>query len=276
MSEPFKDVSRLSLNQYTTFNWTVQEAAEGCARAGLQWIGLWRDKVAAQGLDKSAKLLKDVGVRCSSLCRGGMFPAATRAERATRIEGNKRAVDECVALGTDTLVLVCGGVHADNDLDGARQMVFDGIVGVVPYARERGVKLGIEPLHPLHCADRNVIGTLAQANNFAERLNRQFSGTPVGVIVDVFHVWWDPLVYREIGRANGRIFGFHVCDWITPLPDVLKGRGMMGDGWIELRRLRSAVEQAGYAGPVECEIFSQALWDRPGDEVLELKGLFAN
>lgn len=270
MTEPFTDTSRLSLNQYTTFNWTVQEAVEGCARAGLQWIGLWRDKVTAQGLKESARLLEETGLRCSSLCRGGMFPVATQAERQARLEDNKRAVDECVALGTDTLVLVCGGIHAENDLDGARQMVFDGVASLVPYAQERGIKLGIEPLHPVYCADRNVIVTLGQANDFALQLNEQFSDTPVGVIIDVFHVWWDPSVYDEIKRASGHIFGFHVCDWITPLPDVLQGRGMMGDGWIELRRLRSAVEQAGYTGPIECEIFNKALWEQPGDEVLEL------
>ena len=270
MTEPFRDTSRLSLNQYTTFNWTVEEAVEGCARAGLRWIGLWRDKVAAQGLEESARLLEETGLRCSSLCRGGMFPAATQAERDKRIDDNKRAVDECVTLGTDTLVLVCGGIHAANDLDGARQMVFDGIASLVPYAQERAVKLGVEPLHPVYCADRNVVVTLAQANDFAERLNRQFSGMPVGVVIDVFHVWWDPQVYDEIKRASGHVFGFHVCDWLTPLPDVLKGRGMMGDGAIEIRRLRKAVEAAGYSGPIECEIFNQALWDMPGDEVLEL------
>jgi sugar phosphate isomerase/epimerase len=265
------DIRRLSLNQYTTFNWTVKEATEGCARAGLQWIGLWRDKVAAQGLEESARLVRDAGLTVSSLCRGGMFPAATERERQKRIEDNLRAIDECVALGTDTLVFVCGGLHS-KDITGARQMVYDGLAAITSYAQERGVRLGIEPLHPMYAADRNVIVTLAQANDFAIRLNQQFPqfDTPVGVIIDVFHVWWDPAVDHEIKRANGHIFGFHVCDWITPLPDVLKGRGMMGDGWIELHKLREAVDAAGYSGPIECEIFNQSLWDSPGDEVLEL------
>jgi sugar phosphate isomerase/epimerase len=221
------DIRRLSLNQYTTFNWTVKEAIEGCARAGLQWIGLWRDKVAAQGLEESARLVRDAGLTVSSLCRGGMFPAATERERQKRIEDNLRAIDECVALGTDTLVFVCGGLHS-KDITGARQMVYDGLAAITSYAQERGVRLGIEPLHPMYAADRNVIVTLAQANDFALRLNQQFPqfDTLVGVIIDAFHVWWDPAVDHEIKRANGHIFGFHVCDWITPLPDVLKGRGM--------------------------------------------------
>ena len=266
-----RTTERLSLNQYTTFNWTVKEAVEGCARASLQWIGLWRDKVQAQGVEESAKLAREAGLKVSSLCRGGMFPAITKEERQVRIEDTLKAVDECLILGTDTLVLVCGGLH-ERDLEGARQMVFDGVASVVPYAQERGVKLGIEPLHPMYCADRNVIVTLDQANDFARRLNAQFPDvdTPVGVIIDVFHVWWDPQVYREIARARGHIFGFHVCDWITPVPDMLKARGMMGDGWIEIRKLRHAVEQAGYKGPIEVEIFNDVLWRRPGDEVVEL------
>ena len=264
-------LSRLSLNQYTTFHWTVREAVDGCARAGLGWIGLWRDKVEAQGLRESAKLVKDAGLRVSSLCRGGMFPTDSETERKKRIDDNLRAIDECVTLGTDTLVLVCGGLPSP-DIAAARRMVYDGIAAIVPYAQGRGVKLGIEPLHPMYCADRNVIVTLGQANDFATELNRQFPEyrTPVGVVIDVFHVWWDPAVYEEIARAEGHIFGFHVCDWITPVPDMLKARGMMGDGWIELRKLREAVDAAGYDGPIECEIFNQALWDRPGDEVLEL------
>ena len=265
------DLSRLSLNQYTTFNWTVKEAVEGCARAGLGWIGLWRDKVAAQGFKESAKLVKEAGLKVSSLCRGGMFPADSEEERKKRIDDNLKAIDECVTLGTDTLVLVCGGLHS-RDITEARRMVFDGIAAIVPYAQERGVKLGIEPLHPMYAADRNVIVTAEQANDFAIRLNANFSSynAPVGIVIDVFHVWWDPVIYGEIARAAGHVFGFHVCDWITPVPDVLKARGMMGDGWIELRKLREAVEKADYTGPIECEIFNQVLWDKPGDEVLEL------
>ena len=265
------DLSRLSLNQYTTKPWTLKEAVEGCAAAGLGWIGLWRDKVHEQGVQQSARLVRAAGLRVSSLCRGGMFPAKSSRERRRRIDDNFRAVDEAAVLGTDTLVLVCGGLP-DRDLGAARQMVYDGVAEVVPYAAELGVKLDIEPLHPLYCADRNVICTLAQANALATQLNADFPEltVPIGVIVDAFHVWWDPEVYHEIAKAQPHLLGFHICDWITPLPDVLNGRGMMGDGWIELRALRGAAEDAGYTGPIECEIFNEALWQKPGAEVLEL------
>jgi sugar phosphate isomerase/epimerase len=161
--------------------------------------------------------------------------------------------------------LVCGPAP-DRDIEAARQMVRDGIATLVPYAEERGVKLAIEPLHPMFAADRSVIVTLAQALDIAE----QFEPQQVGVAIDVYHVWWDPTVYQQITRATGRILGFHVNDWIVPPPDFLMGRGMMGDGVIELRRLRSAVDVAGYQGPIEVEIFNQPLWDTPGDEVLAL------
>jgi sugar phosphate isomerase/epimerase len=262
-------LSRLSLNQYTTQRWSVAEAVDGCAQAGLAWIGLWRDKVAEQGLEESAKLVREAGLRVSSLCRGGMFPADSEAERQKRIADNVRAIDEAATLGTDTLVLVCGGLHS-KDIAGARQMVYDGIAALIPYARANGVRLGIEPLHPMYAADRNVIASLKQANDFAFALNAEAGGTTVGVVIDVFHVWWDPVVYAEIVRASAHTLGFHICDWITPLPDVLKGRGMMGDGWIELHKLYHAVQEAGYSGPIECEIFNQALWDTPGDEVVAL------
>ena len=265
LAPPLRDLARLSLNQYTTQRWSVAEAVEGCARAGIPAIGLWRDKVAETGLARSAQIVRDAGLRVSSLCRGGMFPAATEAERRARIEDNRRAIDEAAELGTDVLVLVCGG-QPDRDLDGARQMVEDGIAALIPYAAGHGVRLGIEPLHPMFTADRSVIVTLAQANALVERL-----GSPqVGVVIDAYHVWWDPQVYAGIARAAGHILGFHVDDWLVPPPDVLLGRGMMGDGAIELRRLRTAVEQAGYHGWIEVEIFNRAIWDAPGDEVLAL------
>ena len=268
---PPTNYSRLSLNQYTTFSWNVEDAVKGCERAGLPWIGLWRDKVAEFGLENSACVARESGIKISSLCRGGMFPADSESERQKRIDDNRRAIDEAATLGTDTLVLVCGGLP-DKDLSAARQMVYDGITAVVPYAQERGIKLGIEPLHPMYCADRNVIVTLGQANDFALQLNAAFPEyqMPVGVVIDVFHVWWDPQVFAEIQRARGIIFGFHICDWITPLPDVLKGRGMMGDGWIQLRKFREAIDAAGYDGPIEVEIFNETIWEMPPDKVLDL------
>jgi len=258
-------LSRLSLNQATTQNWGMAETIDGCARAGVGWIGLWRHKVAEIGLAETAHRLSRAGIQVSSLCRGGLFPAATAQERQVRIEDNLRALDEAVELGAPVLVLVCGPAP-DRDLDAARRMVEDGIRAVLPYASERGVRLAIEPLHPMYAGDRSVVVTLAQANALAERIESPL----VGVAVDVYHVWWDPDVYTEIARAGQYTVGFHVSDWLVPPPDHLLGRGMMGDGVIELRRLRQSVDAAGYTGPIEVEIFNQQLWDMPGEQVLEL------
>lgn len=265
------DPGRLSLNTATIDPWNLEQCIDGCGRAGIGWIGPWRHKVAETGLEKAAARIRSAGLNVSSLCRGGMFPAATAAERRARIDDNKRAIDEAATLGTDVLVLVCGP-PAGRDLDGSRRMVEDGIGELAPYARARGVILGIEPLHPVYCGDRSVIVTLAQALDIALR----FPSAEVGVVVDVFHVWWDPELYRQLERAAGRIVGYHVNDWLVPLPDVLKGRGMMGDGAIELRRIRQAVEAAGYRGPIEVEIFNESIWSEPGDAVLQrMIGMFA-
>lgn len=261
---PLPDLSRLSLNQITVNRWSLPQALDGCARHGLGWIGLWRDKVAECGLRRGAALVRDSGLRASSLCRGGFFPAPTAAERRARLEDNRRAVDEAAALGTDLLVLVCGPA-TDRDLEAARISVREGIAELAPYAAEAGVKLGIEPLHPMFAGDRSVVVTLAQANSIAE----SFPADRVGVVIDLFHVWWDPDVRDQIRRAGARVFGLHVSDWLVPLPDVLLGRGMMGDGVIQLRELRGAVETAGYRGPIEVEIFNRTIWETPGDEVLE-------
>ena len=259
-------LARLSLNQATTQRWSVPELIEGCMRAGVPSVGLWRDKVAEAGLERSARLLREAGLRVSSLCRGGFFPAATRAERDARIEDNRAALDEAAALGTDLLVLVCGGLpEGSKDLAGARAMVEDGVAALLPHAADVGVRLGIEPLHPMYCPDRSVIASLAEANDIVERL----TSTWLGVVVDVFHVWWDPAVHAEIARAGRSILGFHVDDWLVPLPDVLLGRGLMGDGVIDQRALRRAVDAAGYHGPIEVEIFNQALWDSDHDTLVQ-------
>ena len=260
------ELHRLSLNQATTQHWSLREAVDGCARAGIGWIGPWRDKIAdAGGASTSTRLIRDAGLRVSSLCRGGFFPAATEVERRARLDDNRRAIDEAAELGANVLVLVCGPAP-DRDLDAARRMVEDGIAAILPHAESCGVRLAVEPLHPMFAGDRSVIVTLGQANDMVERL----ASPLVGVAVDVYHVWWDPRVYREVARAAGRILGFHVSDWLAPPPDHLLGRGVMGDGVIELRRLRCAVEDAGYAGPIEVEIFNRVLWETPGDRVLAL------
>jgi sugar phosphate isomerase/epimerase len=264
-AEPLQDISRLSFNQITVQTWTLKEAVDGCARHGIRYIAPWRDRVAEAGLVESARLIRDAGLKVSSLCRGGFFPAATSAERALRIDDNKRAVEEAAALGADVLILVCGPAP-DRDLAAARAMVSGGIAELVPHAAAAGVRLGVEPLHPMFAGDRSVIVTLAEALNLAE----EYPADEVGVVVDVYHVWWDPQIHEHIARAGRRIFGYHVNDWLVPVPDPLMGRGMMGDGVIELRKLRAAVEMAGYLGPIEVEIFNRAVWAMPGDEILEL------
>jgi sugar phosphate isomerase/epimerase len=263
VSEP--DLGRLSLNQATTQHWDMAATIEGCARAGIGWIGLWRDKLAALGPTETARRLQQAGIRPSSLCRGGFFPALSQAEREARIDDNRRAVDEAAEVGAPVLVLV-SGPPADRDIDRARQQVEDGIRALLPYAESHGVQLAIEPLHPMFAGDRSVVVTLEQANAMSARIDSPF----VGVAVDAYHVWWDPNVYREIARAGSRIVGFHVSDWLAPPPDHLLGRGVMGDGLVELRRLREAVDAAGYTGPIEVEIFNQKVWETPGDEVLAL------
>jgi len=258
-------LARLSLNQATVDSWTLREAVEGCARHGIGWIGPWRHRVAELGVTASARLIRDAGVRVSSLCRGGWFPAATAGERLARIDDNRRAVEEAAELGTDVLVLVCGPAP-DRDLAAAREMVAEGVAATLEHAAACSVRLAVEPLHPMFAGDRSVIVTLAQALDLAER----FPAERCGVVVDAYHVWWDPEVEAQVARAAGRILGYHVSDWLVPTPDLLLGRGMMGDGVIELRRLRGLVEAAGYAGPIEVEIFNRAVWDSPGDDVLAL------
>jgi len=257
------DYTRLSLNQITTHRWSLAEALEGCLRAQIPAIGIWRHKIAEVGLPESRRLVRDAGLHVSSVCRGGMFPAATAADRASRIEDNRRALDEAAELGADTLVLVCGP-PPDRDIAAARRMVEDAIGALIPYARERRVTMAIEPLHPMYAAERSCITSLEEANILAEK----FDPDMVGIVVDVYHVWWDAMLEREIERARGRIRGFHVCDWLVPTPDMLMGRGMMGDGCIDVHRIRSLVDAAGYAGRIEVEILNQRIWDQPGDEVL--------
>ncbi|MEU1840409.1 sugar phosphate isomerase/epimerase family protein [Micromonospora chersina] len=258
-------LAKLSLNQRTTESWSVREAVDGCVRAGIPAIGLWREPVAEIGVAAAAKLVADAGLRVSSLCRGGFLTADGAAGRAA-LEDNRRAIDEAAGLGTDCLVMVVGGLPpGSRDLIGARQRVADALTELAPYAGERGVRLALEPLHPMYCADRAVLSTLGQALDLAE----PFPVAQVGVVVDTFHIWWDPEVWRQIARAGDRIASFQVCDFLTPLPaDVLLGRGMMGDGHIDFPPFRRAVEEAGYTGDTEVEIFNAEVWATDPDEVL--------
>lgn len=258
-------LERLSLNTATVRGTDLIGMVDACARAGIPWIAPWRHQFEDVPVEDAARAVREAGMRVSSLCRGGFFPAVTEDGRRKALDDNRRAIDEAATLGTDVLVLVCGGV-VNHDIRGSRQMVEDGIAALAPYAAQRGVKLGIEPLHPMFAADRSVVNTLRQANDMAARID----SPSVGVVIDVYHVWWDPDLEAAIEASRGRVLGFHVNDWIVPLPDVLMGRGMMGDGVIELRRLRRAVEAVGYGGPIEVEIFNQELWERDVDAVLGL------
>jgi sugar phosphate isomerase/epimerase len=257
-------LSRLSLNQITTPRWSVQEAADACARRSVPSIALWRHKIAEQGLPASVRAVRDAELHVSSVCRGGMFPAETKEQRRLNIEDNFRAVDEAAALHADSLVMVVGGASPVG-IEAARQMVRDGLAELVPYAQSAGLKIGLEPLHPMFAGDRSVLTTIAEAASMAAPYQAQH----VGVVLDVFHIWWDSNVMQQIADVASRIMGFHVSDWLVPLPDVLLGRGMMGDGIIDLRVLRSAVDIAGYLGPIEVEIFNQAIWDEDPDAVLD-------
>jgi sugar phosphate isomerase/epimerase len=260
--------SRLSINLATLREqWNLREAVEACARHGIGAVDPWRDQVAMVGLDESVRAIKDNGMKVSGYCRGGMFSAADRSGRRAAIDDNKRAIDEASALGAECLVLVVGGLpKGSRDINAARDMVADGIASILPYARANDIPLAIEPLHPMYAADRACVNTLAQALDMCEVL-----GEGIGVAIDAYHVWWDPDLTAQIARAGSSnpILAYHVCDWLIPTRDLLLDRGMMGDGVIDLRHLRSLVDEAGYRGYIEVEIFSAAdWWKRPGDEVL--------
>jgi len=263
-------VNRLSLNQWTTRRWSLPQAVDGCARHGIPAIGVWRQQLQECGLARAVKLIADSGLRVSSLCRGGFLTGGEA------LDDNRRAIDEAAALGAPCLVMVVGGLPGvspgeplspgvSRDLPGARQRVVDAVAELAPYAAERGVRLALEPLHPMYCADRSVLSTLGQALDIAER----FPVEQVGVVVDAFHVWWDPQLFSQIARAGARIASYQVCDQLHPLPaDVLLGRAMMGDGVIDFRPMTAAVAAAGYTGDIEVEIFNADVWAADPDEVL--------
>jgi sugar phosphate isomerase/epimerase len=260
-------VDGLSINLATVREqWNLREAVEACARMGISAVDPWRDQVQKQGVAESARILKDSGMRVTGLCRGGFFPAPDAAGRAAAIDDNKRALDEAAVIGAECLVLVVGGLPAGSrDIAGARTMVSEGIDACRAHARAVGVPLGIEPLHPMYAADRACVNTLGQALDMCDQL-----GADVGVVIDVYHLWWDPEFEAQIARAGrgNRILAHHICDWLVPTKDLLLDRGMMGDGVIDLRRIRAAVEAAGFHGPQEVEILSTEWWKRPGEEVL--------
>jgi len=260
-------LDRLSLNQRTTASWSLPEAIKGCVDAGLGAVGIWREQLAEVGIDEACRLIAESGLRVSSLCRGGFFTTADPGEAQAAEARNHEAIDDAAALNAATLVLVPGGLPpGDRDLVAARDRAAQAIERLVPYAHERGVNLGIEPMNPIYAADRGVISTLAQAVDIAER----FDAADVGVVVDTFHLWWEPGINEQIQRAGQRIASYQISDWITPLPaDTLLARGMMGDGHIDFSAFTQSVARTGYSGDIEVEIFNADLWAAPPSEVVD-------
>jgi sugar phosphate isomerase/epimerase len=261
-------VQGLSINLATVSRqFGFAAAVDACLAQGVTAIAPWRDQVEAIGLGEAARIVKANGLRVTGYCRGGMFPAADKTGLAAAIGDNKRAIDEAAALGADCLVMVVGGLAENSkDIAAARAMVADGLAAVLPYARACRVPLAIEPLHPMYAADRACVNTLEQALDLCDAL-----GAGVGVAIDVYHTWWDPKIRLQIARAGRKrqILAHHICDWLTPTRDLLLDRGMMGDGVIDLKQFRADIEQAGFHGPQEVEIFSsENWWKRPGEEVI--------
>jgi sugar phosphate isomerase/epimerase len=259
---------KLSLNQATVKRLTLAEAVDGCVRAGIPAIGLWRDRVQEIGIEASAEIVRASGLEVTSLCRGGFMSAHLPEERAAALADNRQAVLEAAGVGTDVLILVVGGLPSGSkDLPAARATVAEAVADLAPFAAEHGVKLAIEPLHPMFCADRAVVSTLGQALDIAEA----FPAEQVGVVVDTYHVWWDPELEASIARAGkgNRILSYQECDWVVPLPaDMLLGRGHVGDGHIDFARMRRLVTAAGWTGYAEVEIFNQEIWDTDGDRTI--------
>ncbi|RQH11959.1 sugar phosphate isomerase/epimerase family protein [Bradyrhizobium sp. RP6] len=248
---------------------------EACASHGIRAIDPWRDQVASVGLERAARAVREAGLDLSGYCRGGMF--TSDASRRTEVrDDNRRCVDEAMALGAPCIVLVVGGLpqysrpgsEASNDLAAARGQVEEALAEMLDYARQANLPLAIEPLHPAYAADRACVNTTKQALDICDRLDPGRSGM-LGVALDVYHIWWDPELMDQIARAGkDRLLAFHVCDWLVPTRDILNDRGMMGDGVIDIKSVRKAVEAQGFAGYCEVEIFSNDWWGKPMDEVL--------
>jgi sugar phosphate isomerase/epimerase len=267
MRDLSQDRSLLSINSMTVKPWSLEQLVEGCARAGVSAISPWRDIVQACGVERAGKLIRAHNMTVTGLCRGGMFTAADETGRQAALDDNRRAIDEAAAIGAQCLILVVGGLpKGSRDIVDARKQVRDALAALLSYARQANMPLAIEPLHPMFAADRACVNTLAHANDLCDEL-----GEGVGVAVDVYHLWWDPDLAKQVARAGKNILAYHVNDWLVPTTDLLLDRGMMGDGVIDLRAIRAMVEAAGYRGHCEVEILSaNNWWKRDPDEVLRI------
>lgn len=257
MPLPLQDFSRLAIHTVTTRPWGLEEAVACYAEAGLGGITVWRDTVGEPGHAATGHMIRDSGLEIVSYVRGGFFADPAAATRQEAIDDNKRMIDEAAELGAPLIVLVPGAVPGQ-PMEVSRAQIRDGLAAVLPHAEAAGVRLGIEPLHPVYADSRSAVNTLAQANDLAEAL----ASPAVGVVVDVYHLWWDEALEAEVARCGraGHLFAFHVCDWKTPTEHLLLDRGLMGEGCIPLRQIRGWVEDAGFDGFVEVEIFSETYW----------------
>jgi sugar phosphate isomerase/epimerase len=256
-AKPLSDLSQLCVHTITTKPWSIDVAAKNFSDAGIGGITVWRNALTGRDIKQTGQLLRDLNLTVVSLCRGGFFPHTEAVGRQVAIDDNKRAIEEAYALGAPLIVLVCGAVPGQ-PLTESRKQIQDGIAAILPDAEAAGVKLAIEPLHPMYADNRSAINTLSQANDMAEAIN----STWVGVAVDVYHLWWDPMLESEIARCgkNENLYAFHICDWKTPTTDFLNDRGLMGEGCINVRQIRGWVEAAGFNGFNEVEIFSNRYW----------------
>jgi sugar phosphate isomerase/epimerase len=255
MVKPLTDFSRLCIHTMSTKPWSLREAIDGYAKANVPAITVWRQHIEPFGPREAGNMLRQSGMKVVSLCRGGFFPADSEGDRQKAIDDNLRAIDEAHAIGAPLIVLVCGAVPR-MPLATARTQIVEGIVSILPHAASAGVRLSIEPLHPMYADSRSAVNTLRQANDMVAEI----ASDRVGVTVDVYHLWWDPDLRVEVRRAGRSIFSFHVCDWLTPTRDILNDRGLMGDGCINIREIRGWVEETGFVGPIEVEIFSNEWW----------------
>ena len=260
------DLSQLCIHTITTRPWSIEEAAKKYSAAGIKGITVWRDALENRNIKQTGQLLRDHGLNIVSLCRGGFFPNKEKEKRELAIEDNLKAIEEASELGTQLIVLVCGADPAQS-LENSRKQIQEGIQTILPQAKAAGVKLAIEPLHPMYADTRSAINTLAQANDMAEQIN----SPSVGVAVDVYHLWWDPSLEQEIKRcgANDHLFAFHICDWNSPTVDILLDRGLMGDGCIPVNKIRSWVEATGFNGFYEVEVFSNKYWQQGQSQFLK-------
>jgi len=260
------DLSQLCIHTITTKPWSIEEAAKNYSAEGVKGITVWRDALTNRDIKSTGQLLRDHGLTIVSLCRGGFFPNKEKDKRKDAIDDNRKAIEEAAALGAPLIVLVCGADRSQ-PLEDSRKQICDGIEAIIPDAAAAGIKLAIEPLHPMYADTRSAINTLAQANDMATRINSSY----VGVAVDVYHLWWDPALDLEIKRCgkNNQLFAFHICDWNSPTTDILLDRGLMGDGCIPVNKIRSWVEATGFKGFYEVEIFSNKYWQQDQSHLLK-------